>query len=99
MLNIKKNTNGTSLWVTLEGRLDSNTSPEMERSVKESIEGMTEIVLNFDKLTYVSSAGLRVLLTLQQATAGKSSMYIVNCNDDIKDIFEMTGFLDILELR
>ena len=60
---------------------------------------MTEIVLNFDKLTYVSSAGLRVLLALQQATAGKSSMYIVNCNDDIKDIFEMTGFLDILELR
>ncbi len=99
MLNIEKNTNGTSLWVTLEGRLDSNTSPEMERSVKESIEGMTEIVLNFDKLTYVSSAGLRVLLALQQATAGKSSMYIVNCNDDIKDIFEMTGFLDILELR
>ena len=99
MLNIEKNTNGTSLWVTLEGRLDSNTSPEMECSVKESIEGMTEIVLNFDKLTYVSSAGLRVLLALQQATAGKSSMYIVNCNDDIKDIFEMTGFLDILELR
>ena len=99
MLNINKNLNGSSLTVALEGRLDTSTAPQLENELKEAIGGVTELVLGFSALEYISSAGLRVLLSAQKIMNKQGSMKVVHVNDVIREIFEVTGFCDILTIE
>ena len=99
MLNITKNLEDTKLTVYLEGRLDTTTAPQLEESMKESINGVTELVMDFEKLEYISSAGLRVLLSCQKIMSKQGSMKVVHVSDLIKEIFEVTGFIDILTIE
>lgn len=99
MLNITKNLDDTKLTVYLEGRLDTTTAPQLEESMKESINGVTELVMDFEKLEYISSAGLRVLLSCQKIMSKQGSMKVVHVSDLIKEIFEVTGFIDILTIE
>ena len=82
----------------LEGRLDTNTSGELENKISE-LEGIDELIINLEKLYYISSAGLRVLLSMQKIMNKQGSMKIVNATDTVKDIFDVTGFSDILTIE
>ncbi len=99
MLNIDKSTDGSKLTVALEGRLDTNTSPDLETSLQESLDGVTELVLDLEKLDYISSAGLRVLLAAHKMMAKQGSMKVIHVNTTAMEIFEITGFLDILTVE
>ena len=99
MLNINKNLNGDVLTVSLEGRLDTTTAPQLEDSLKESMDGISELILDFKDLEYISSAGLRVLLSAQKNMAKQGSMKLINVSDVIMEIFEVTGFVDILTIE
>ncbi len=99
MLNINKNLNGSSLTVALEGRLDTSTAPQLESELKDAIGGVSDLVLDFSALEYISSAGLRVLLSAQKIMNKQGSMKVVHVNDVIREIFEVTGFCDILTIE
>lgn len=99
MLNINKKTEDGKLTVALEGRLDTTTAPQLEAALKESLDGVTELVLDFEKLEYISSAGLRVLLSAQKIMARQGSMKLIHVSDLIREIFEVTGFIDILTIE
>ncbi len=98
-MKINKNLNGSSLNVALEGRLDTTTAPELEQSLKESIAAATELTLDFAQLEYISSAGLRVLLSAHKAMSKKGGMKVVNVNEVVNEVFEVTGFADILNIE
>ena len=99
MLNIKKNAVGDVLAVSLEGRLDTVTAPQLDASLRESMDGMKELILDLRDLEYISSAGLRVLLSAQRAMAKTGSMKLINVGDILMEIFEVTGFADILTIE
>lgn len=99
-MTINKTTNGSELTIALEGRLDTNSSPALETELKAVLDGAATLIFDLAALTYVSSAGLRVLLMAQKAmNAKKGEMIIRNSNADIMDIFEVTGFVDILNIE
>ena len=98
MLSVKKNIEGQKAVFSLEGRLDTVTSPDFEKELKEVLDGLTELTLDFEKLEYISSAGLRVLLAAQKVMNKQGSMQVVNVNESIMDIFDVTGFSDILQI-
>ncbi len=98
-MNINKTQNGTSLTVALEGRLDTGTAPSLEAEFKASLDGITELVLDLEKLDYMSSAGLRVLLSAQKQMNKQGKMTVKNVNETIQEIFEITGFVDILTIE
>lgn len=95
-MTINKNLNGTKLEMVLEGRLDTTTAPMLEAELKKSVDGITELTFDFAKLEYISSAGLRVLLAAQKVMNKQGSMVIKNVNEVIAEVFEVTGFSDIL---
>ena len=97
-MTIKKELNGKDLTVAIEGRLDTITAPELETELKASLDGVEKLVLDFSKLEYISSAGLRVLLSTQKRMNTQGSMALKNVNDTIMEIFEVTGFNDILTI-
>ena len=99
MLNITKEQKADTLQVTLEGRLDTTTAPELEKTLKESLDGVTELVLDFEELEYISSAGLRVLLSAQKIMNRQGGMKLVRVRDEVIEIFEVTGFLDFLTVE
>ena len=99
MLNIEKKTNGSEMTVALQGRLDTATAPEMERELKESIDGVTALTIDMAGLDYISSAGLRVLLSMQKIMNRQGEMKVANVNDTIMEIFEVTGFSEILTIQ
>lgn len=99
MLNINKKITGEKAVVELEGRLDTVTAPELEKEIKNPESEVTELVLDFNKLEYISSAGLRVLLAAQKVMAKRGTMKIVGANEMIMEIFEVTGFADILTVE
>lgn len=99
MLNINKTLEGNQLTVAVEGRLDTTTAPELEASLKESIEGVSTLVIDLANLEYISSAGLRVLLAAQKIMMKQGKMIVTNPNDVISEIFEVTGFRDILTIE
>ena len=99
MLNITKQADGGKLYIALEGRLDTMTAPELEKVLEENLDGVTELVLDFEKLDYISSAGLRVLLATQKVMNRQGSMTIRHVSDVIHEIFEVTGFVDILSIE
>jgi anti-sigma B factor antagonist len=99
MLNISKESNATSLTVILEGRLDTTTAPDLEKELKDSLDDVTELIMDFEKLEYISSAGLRVLLSAQKIMSRQGEMKLIHVSDTIMEIFEVTGFADILTIE
>ncbi len=97
-MNIIKNAEGTALTIALEGRLDTSTAPQLEAEVK-AISGVTELTMDLAKLEYLSSAGLRVLLAAQKMMNKQGKMVVRNVNDTIMEVFEVTGFIDILTIE
>ena len=97
-MNIIKKTEGTTLAIALEGRLDTTTAPQLETELKGALDGVTTLDLDFEKLEYLSSAGLRVLLAAQKVMNRQGTMVIRHVNDTIHEVFEVTGFLDILTI-
>ena len=98
-MTINKNLNGTALTIALEGRLDTTTAPDLEQALKESMDGANELTMDFGKLDYISSAGLRVLLSAHKTMMKKDGMKVVNANEMVKEVFEVTGFADILNIE
>lgn len=98
-MNIAKTQDGSALTVALEGRLDSVTAPELDAQIKASLDGVTELVLDFEKLDYISSAGLRVLLSARKTMSQQGSMKVVRANESVKEIFDITGFSEILTVE
>ena len=99
MLNIEKIKKDAELTMALTGRLDTTTAPELESELNESLEGVENLIFDFTALEYISSAGLRVLLSAQKTMNKQGSMKVCGCGDDIKEIFEVTGFADILTIE
>ena len=85
--------------MAIEGRVDTTTAPELDNQLKESIEGVTDLILDFTKVEYVSSAGLRVLLSAQKTMNKQGQMKLIGVSDDIKEIFDITGFSEILSFE
>ncbi len=99
-MTINTNKNGESLVVAIEGRLDTNTAPELEKEINSQLADVTSLVLDLKDLIYMSSAGLRVVLGCQKKiNAANGTMVVKNVNDLIMEIFETTGFLDILTVE
>ena len=99
MFKINKTQEGGNCLLALEGRLDTITAPELEKEIQESKEGLTELTIDLDNLEYISSAGLRVLLSAQKIMNKQGSMKVIHVNEIIMEIFEVTGFSDILTIE
>lgn len=97
-MEIVKNLNGTALDIALAGRLDTTTAPALEAELNASLAGITELAFDFAQLEYISSAGLRVLLAAQKVMNKQGKMTVRNVSSDIKEVFEITGFSDILTI-
>ena len=98
-MNINTEINNGKLIINLEGRLDTNTAPQLEDTINQQIENITELLLNLKNLEYISSAGLRVILSAQKIMNKQGKMKIINANDNVKEVFDMTGCLDILDVE
>ena len=98
-MNIIKKQDGTTLTVALEGRLDTVTSPHLEGELRTAVNGVTELIFDLTGLEYISSAGLRVLLSAQKVMNRQGKMTIHNVKPEIMEIFEVTGFVDILNIE
>lgn len=98
-MNIIKNLENEILTVALEGRLDTLTAPLLDAELQNSLQGVKSLVFDFAKLEYISSAGLRVLLTSQKTMNKQGSMVIKNAGLEIKEVFNITGFCDILTIE
>ena len=99
MLNIQKTIEGGKAAFALEGRLDTVTAPQLEGELRTAINGVTDLVFDLSALDYVSSAGLRVLLSAQKVMSRQGQMTVRNVKAEIMDIFEVTGFVDILNIE
>jgi len=99
MLNINKTKTGAVLTVALAGRLDTTTAPELESELKGSLDGVEELEMDLTELEYISSAGLRVLLSAQKLMMKQGSMKVTHVNETVMEIFEVTGFVDILTIE
>lgn len=98
-MTIEKNINGSSVTLKVIGRLDTVTAPELEAAVAASIGGIDELVLDCFELEYVSSAGLRVILNAQKKMNVQGSMKLTGVNEDVMEVFDITGFADILTIE
>ena len=98
-MTINKTQNGKDLTIALEGRLDTMTAPELEAELNSSLKDAESLTLDFSKLEYISSAGLRVLLSAHKAMSSKGGMKVTNVNEIVQEVFEVTGFADILTIE
>ena len=98
-MTINKTLNGGELTLALGGRLDTMTAPELEAELKKSMDGAQSLTLDFEKLDYISSAGLRVLLSAHKVMAGKGGMKVTHVNEIVQEVFDVTGFSDILVIE
>lgn len=98
-MTITKTKNGDALIIALEGRLDTTTAPELDAALRESLDGVTDLTLEMGGLAYLSSAGLRVLLSAQKQMNKQGKMVIKNVCQTIMDVFEVTGFSSILTIE
>ena len=98
-MTINKIKNGEELTVALTGRLDTTTAPELDEVLKAELGGVTALIVDLEKLEYISSAGLRVLLSAQKTMNKQGSMKVKNVSEEINEIFEVTGFTDILTIE
>ena len=99
MLNVTKEKKGSDLLVALEGRLDTVTAPQFESELKEILSGITKLTIDAEKLEYVSSAGLRVMLSAHKTMSKQGSMVVKNLSEEVKEVFDITGFSDILTIE
>ena len=99
MLNIRKTLEDSTLCVALEGRLDTNTSPDLEAELRDSLPGVSTLIMDLEGLEYISSAGLRVLLSTQKVMNKQGEMKLINVNSTVLEILEITGFTDILTIE
>ncbi|WP_291237166.1 STAS domain-containing protein [Frisingicoccus sp.] len=98
-MTITKIKNDNFLTLKLEGRLDTTTAPQLESELSENLNGVTELTIDFAELSYISSAGLRVLLATQKRMNKQGSMKLINVNEIVMEVFEITGFVDILTIE
>lgn len=98
-MNITQNKDGSKLTLSLEGRLDTTTAPQLETELKTALDGVTELVFDIKDLAYISSAGLRVLLSAQKVMNKQGSMVIRGASEEVMEIFDVTGFVDILTIE
>lgn len=99
MLSIQKQRSQDQLTLDLEGRLDSNSAPELDMELKADLGGVRRLVLNLSALSYLSSAGLRVILSVQKQMNKQGEMVVTGVNETIMEIFTVTGFADILTIQ
>ncbi|HBI51697.1 MAG TPA: anti-sigma factor antagonist [Ruminococcaceae bacterium] len=98
-MNVTMNRDGNHLTVALEGRLDTLTAPGLEKKLEPALDGVEKLVMDFEKLEYISSAGLRVLLTAMQIMEDQGEMTVKNVCPEVMDVFEVTGFIDDLTIE
>ena len=98
-MTIEKKINGEALTLIVSGRLDTQTAPELENELDSVLSDLKELTFDFANLEYVSSAGLRVILKAQKAMNAQGSMKLTGVNDSIMEVFDITGFLDILTIE
>ena len=99
-MNIRKTQNGAELTLALEGRLDTTTAPQLEQELQQSLQGVTQLTMDFSALEYISSAGLRVLLSTHKAMlANQGQMKVTHVNEMVQEVFDVTGFSDILNIE
>ena len=98
-MTIEKKINGESVTLVVSGRLDTQTAPELEKELDATLPGLKELTFDMTNLEYVSSAGLRVILKAQKAMNAQGSMKLTGVNDSIMEVFDITGFLDILTIE
>ena len=98
-MEIKKTVDGKTLTIALSGRLDTMTSPELSKELDNSLDDIVCLVFDLEKLEYISSSGLRVLLSAQKTMNGQGKMIVKNVSDIVMEVFEITGFSDILTIE
>ena len=98
-MKITKKQDGSALVISLEGRLDTTTAPDLEKELKNSLDGVADLTLDMTNLDYISSAGLRVLLTAHKAMLKQGKMKVTNASDIVREVFDVTGFSDILTIE
>ena len=98
-MTVEKIANGNELTVIVEGRLDTVTAPSLEKEIKENVAGVEKLVLDFASLDYISSAGLRVVLAAHKLMMKQGEMIVRNINETIQEIFDVTGFADVLTIE
>ncbi|MBO5537250.1 MAG: STAS domain-containing protein [Clostridia bacterium] len=98
-MNIIQNRNNNQLVIALEGRLDISTAPDLDKVVNNDLDGVTELVFDLEKLNYISSVGLRVLLFAQKKMNRQGSMKVINVNEMVMDVFAAMGFADIMKIE
>lgn len=98
-MTINKKSEGEKLTLTLSGRLDTNTSPALEAELKRSVDGVKELIFDFSDVEYISSAGLRILLAAQKVMNRQGSMKLTGVSAEVMEVFEITGFSDILTIE
>ncbi len=98
-MDIKKTKNDTTLTLAIQGRIDTTTAPQLEADLRSDIDGVTELYLDFTGVEYISSAGLRVLLSAQKLMSRQGKMVLSHVNESVMEVFEVTGFSDILTIE
>lgn len=98
-MTITKKQNADTLTVSVSGRLDTVTAPELEKELAASLAETKELILDFEELAYISSAGLRVILGAQKTMNKQGSMKLIHVNENIMEVFDITGFIDILTIE
>ena len=98
-MTINKSKNGSELTLAVEGRLETTTAPELDVVVKSELDGVSSLILDFSKLEYISSAGLRVLLAAQKIMNRQGDMKVTGANEIVTEIFDITGFSEILTIE
>ena len=98
-MTIDRSVDGSKTQLIISGRLDTSTAPELEATINNCLTGVEELIMDFEGLEYVSSAGLRVILKTQKIMNKQGSMKIINVNDTIMEVFDITGFADVLTIE
>ena len=98
-MDIKKTKNDTTLTLAIQGRIDTTTAPQLEAELRSDLDGVTELYLDFTGVEYISSAGLRVLLSAQKLMSRQGKMVLSHVNESVMEVFEVTGFSDILTIE
>ena len=96
---IEKQVTDSAMTIKVIGRLDSVTSPQLEEITSKELEGITDLTFDFSELEYISSAGLRVILISQKTMNNQGKMRVTGINQEVRDIFEVTGFVDIIDVE
>ncbi len=98
-MTVSTNTEGTKLTVAAEGKLGTTSAGDLEKAVKGNLEGITELVFDFEKLIYIASAGLRVILSAAKAMEGRGTMKIIKVTEPVMEVFTFTGMADVMDIE